>query len=172
LAEQQARLASWRTAIGPACEQLLAEEVPLSVAAAFRRAGIPRTPRLFAPRLGLASVVARYAAFQADGVRERILAGWREGMPCQQLAQSIGVSLTLVRRVLARRPREPRGPVGRPRRIRGEQEGELRAQLAAHPTATVAVQARLWEESHGTTLDRSTMQDAIRRLGWRWTNER
>lgn len=175
--QEQIRLAAWRRAIEPACAQMLAEDTPISVPAAFRRAGIPRTPWLRASRLGLVGVVAQYMTFQAEGVRGRILAGWRAGMTRPQLAQTVGVSLTLVRQVVARRPRAPKGPVGRPRRIRVEQHGVLWAQLEANPTVTVPSQVKLWEESQGTTLDRNTMRDAIRRLGWtrvkgRWTPPR
>jgi transposase len=174
LAKQQARLATWRQAIEPACAQMLAEGVPISVAAAFRRAGIPRTPRLRAPRLGLVGVVERYIAYQAADLRGRILAGWREGMTRQELAQGAGVSWSLLRRVVARRPRVRKAPAGRPRRIPVEQHDALRAQLEANRAATLTCQAKLWGEAHGTTIDLNTMRDAIHRLGWsriegRWT---
>ena len=174
VAQQQARLAAWRKAIEPVCIQMLAEDVPISVATAFRRAKIPRTPTLRAPRLGLANVVEQYAALQTEGARGQILTGWREGMTRAELAQTVGVSLMLVRQVVSRQPRSPKGPVGRPRRIAVEQHGLLWAQLEANPEATILIQVRLWSESQGTTVGQKTMRDAIRRLGWnrirgRWT---
>lgn len=117
-------------------------------------------------------MVEQHAAWQAGGVRGRILTGWRDGMTRQQLAQTVGVSPTLVRQVVARRPRDPKGPAGCPRRIRVEQNDVLWAQLEANPAATAALQAKLWAESQGTVLRPSTMRDAIYRLGWRRINGR
>jgi hypothetical protein len=163
VAEERARLAAWAAALEAACVRMLAEDAPVSVAAAFRRAGIPRTPRLRATRLGLVATVERYAASQAQGVRERILAGSRDGMTPMQLERAVGASITLVRQVLARRPK---GRAGRPRHIRVEQHATLRAQLEADPTATAAMHAQKWREAQGTAVRPSTMRDAIYHLGW------
>src|SRR5581483_8503721 len=46
VAEERARLAVWVAALEAACMRMLAEDAPIAVAAAFRGAGIPRTPRL------------------------------------------------------------------------------------------------------------------------------
>jgi transposase len=143
--------------------QMLAEDTPISVPAAFRQAGLPRTPRLRASRLGLVPTVERYATSQAQGVRERILDGFGAGMTPRDLARAFGVSITLVRQVLARRPK---GHSGRQRCVRLEQEGALWAQLEASPTATDAMHAQQWNQAHGTTMHRTTMRAAIRRLGW------
>jgi hypothetical protein len=167
VAEGRARLAAWRVALEAACTQVLAEDAPISVTAAFRRAGLPRTPRLRARRLGLVDLVERYAAWQADGVRERILAGWRDGLTPMRLERTLGVNITLVRQVLARRPK---GRAGRPRRIRVEQNGALWAQLEASPTATAALHAQKWREAQGTVVHPHTMRDSIYRLGWRRVN--
>jgi transposase len=161
--EEQKRVAAWHAPLEAACIQLLAEDSPISVTAAFRQAGLPRTPRLRAPRLGLVTTVERYVTLQAQGVRERILEGFRAGMPPRELAQVHGVSITLVRQVLAHRPKV-HGT--RPRCIRAEQEGELWAQLEASPTATDKKLAQRWNQAHGTAMHRSTMRDAIYRLGW------
>lgn len=168
VATERARLAAWRKVLGKACVLMLAEDVPIAIASAFRRAGIPRrTRRLRATRLGLAGMVEQHAALQAEGVRERILAGWRDGMTRQQLAQTVGVSPTLVRQVVARRPMAPKGPPGCPRLIRVEQHGALLAQLEANRAATVGLLAKLWAESQGTVVHPDTMRNTIYRLGWR-----
>jgi transposase len=161
--EEQARVAAWRAPLEAACMQMLAEDTPISVTAAFRRAGLPRTPWLRASRLGLVTTVERYATLQAQGVRERILEGFRAGMTPGELARALGVSITLVRQVLARRPK---GHKGRERSIRAEQEGTLWAQLEASPTATDKMLAQEWSQAYGTAMHRSTMRDAIYRLGW------
>ena len=161
--EEQARVAAWRAPLEAACEQLLAEDTPISVPAAFRQAGLPRTPRLRASRLGLVTIVERYATLQTQGVRERILEGFRAGMTPGELARAHGVSITLVRQVLAHRPK---GHGARQRCIRAEQEGALWAQLEASPTATDKMLAQQWNQAHGTAMHRSTMRDAIYRLGW------
>lgn len=163
VAEQQMRLATWRAALEAACMQLLAEDLPISIANAFRRAAIPRTPSLRATRLGLVAIVEQYATLQTHGVRARILTGSGDGMTPMQLERTVGVSITLVRQVLARRPKRR---AGRPRRIKVEQHDALWAQLEASPAATAAVQAQQWDKAQGTTLHPSTMRDAIYRLGW------
>lgn len=167
--EGRARLAEWRVALGAVCIQMLAEDVPISVTAAFRRAGLPRTPRLRARRLELVDLVERYATWQAAGVRERILADRRDGMSVIRLKQTIGVSLKLVRQVLARRPK---GRPGRPRHVPVEQNGVLWAQLESSPAATAAMHAQKWREAQGTIVDPHTMRDSIYRLGWRRVNGR
>ncbi|HZU05990.1 MAG TPA: TniQ family protein [Chloroflexota bacterium] len=172
--EGRARLVAWRVALEAACAQMLAEDVPLAVTAAFRRAGLPRTPRLRARRLGLVDLVERYAAWQGGGMRERILAGGRDGLTPVRLERTLGVSSTLVRQVLACRPKRR---AGRPRRIRVEQNGALWAQVEANPTATAAMHTQTWREAQGTDVRPSTMRDAIYRLGWRrgkgrWTPPR
>lgn len=163
VAEQQMRLATWRAALETACMQLLAEDLPISIANAFRRAAIPRTPSLRATRLGLVAIVEQYATLQADGVRARILAGGGDGMTPGQLGRTVGVSISLVRQVLARRPKRR---AGRPRRIKVEQDNALWAQLEANPAATAAVHAQQWDKAQGTTMQPSTMRAAIYRLGW------
>jgi transposase len=165
--EERARLAAWHVALEAVCMQMLAEDAPISVTAAFQWAGLPRTPRLRARRLGLVDLVERYAAWQAAGVRERILAGLRDGMSPMRLKQTVGVSITLVRQVLARRPK---GRAGRPRHIPVEQNGALWAQLEASPTATPATHAQQWREAQGTVVHPHTMRASIHRLGWKRVN--
>jgi len=124
--------------------------------------------------LGLVDLVERYAAWQGGGMRERILAGGRDGLTPVRLERTLGVSSTLVRQVLACRPKRR---AGRPRRIRVEQNGALWAQVEANPTATAAMHTQTWREAQGTDVRPSTMRDAIYRLGWRrgkgrWTPPR
>lgn len=161
--QERARVVGWRGPLEAACRQMLVEDTPISVTAAFRQAGPPRTPRLRVPRLGLVTTVERYVTLQAQGVRERILEGFGTGMTPGKLAQALGVSTTLVRQVLARRPKVHKG---RQRCIRAEQEGALWAQLEANPTASIAMHAQQWSQAHGTALHRSTMRDAIHPVGW------
>ena len=80
-----------------------------------------------------------------------------------QLGRTVGVSISLVRQVLARRPKRR---AGRPRRIKVEQDNALWAQLEANPAATAAVHAQQWDKAQGTTMQPSTMRAAIYRLGW------
>ena len=54
---------------------------------------------------------------------------------------------------------------GRPRRIGVAEERTLRAQVAAHPDATLAEQCALWHATHGVTVSVPTMGRALRRLG-------
>lgn len=161
--EERARVAAWRVALEAVCMQMVAEDTPIAVPATFRRAGLPRTPRLRVSRLGLTATVEQYATLQTQGIRGRILDGFRAGMTPGELARTLGVSITLVREVWTRRPK---GHHGRGRYIQAEQEGALRAQLEASPTATIAMHAQTWNQTHGTTMHRSTMRTAIHRLGW------
>lgn len=90
-------------------------------------------------------------------------------MTVRQLAEILGVGAPLVRLVLARRPRPPGGPRGRPRLIKPEQHGTLWAQLAANPAGTVADHAEQWRVSQGTPISWTGMLNTILRLGWRRT---
>jgi transposase len=103
-------------------------------------------------------------------LRQRILAAVERGMPRREIVQTFGVSLGTIKRLLAKQRRGaslmPRTPPGRPATIAPDQYTALRAQLAAHPDATFAQHADLWNAAHGTTLSQLTVGRAIRRLGW------
>ena len=49
--------------------------------------------------------------------------------------------------------------------ISPEQEGELRALVAATPDASLADHTAQWNATHGTTLSAATLRRALRRLG-------
>ncbi len=48
----------------------------------------------------------------------------------------------------------------------GALKAELVAQLQAHDDVSLTEHCRLWEQSHGVKVSRSTMNEAIKRLGW------
>ena len=170
VAEERMRLSAWREALEEVCIGMVAVGIPITVNMAFEGAGVARRPRLRAGRLRLVGMVEDYAALQASGVRERILAEAGDGLTGRQVAEKLGVSLVLVRRVLALRPKMPKGRSGRPRRIKVEEHDMLRAQLEAHPTAPLAVHVELWSAICGTSMNPTTMSNTIRRLGWARSN--
>jgi transposase len=103
-------------------------------------------------------------------LRQRVVAAVERGMPRPQVVTTFGVSLATLKRWLKqyRTTQELRAksPPGRARAISPEQEVALAAQVTAHPDATLAEQARLWEEAQGQTLSQWTLGRAIRRLAW------
>jgi transposase len=103
-------------------------------------------------------------------LRQRVLAAVARGMSYQQVAQTFGVSLGTVKR-LRRKQRTgadltPQSPSGRRATIAPSAYPRLCAQLDAHPDATFAQHADLWNAAHGTNLSQWTLGRAIRRLGW------
>lgn len=54
---------------------------------------------------------------------------------------------------------------GRPRRIGPADEAALRAQVAAHPDATLAAHCQVWQATQGVVVSVPTMGRAVRRLG-------
>jgi hypothetical protein len=70
--------------------------------------------------------------------------------------------LTLRRDLVSRAARA----TGSPATIAPDQYAALQAQLGAHPDATFAHHANLWNAAHGTTLSQWNLGRAIRRLGW------
>ena len=103
-------------------------------------------------------------------LRRRVLAAVDRGMARPQVVTTFGVSLATLKRwlVLRRSGRDltPQSPPGRPRTLGPEHEATLRAQLEAHPDASFATHARLWQESQGRALSEWTLGRAIRRQGW------
>jgi|JI10StandDraft_1071094.scaffolds.fasta_scaffold1021198_2 transposase len=85
------------------------------------------------------------AATRTFGVSSRTLRRWR------QERRSSGVT--------APRPRP-----GRTRAISRAQEPALRAQVLAHPDATLAEHSAQWAATHGVRLSPATMCRAIARL--------
>ncbi len=103
-------------------------------------------------------------------LRERLLQARTSGLSAAEIERTIGVSASSVRRWVrlqaAGRALEPGRAPGRGRRITTVQEDLLRAQVAAHPDATLAEHSTRWAETTGTDpVSRATMCRALRRLG-------
>lgn len=103
-------------------------------------------------------------------LRQRVLAAVGRGMARKQVAQTFGVSGGTIKRLLTKQQSAanlaPQSPPGRRATISPDQYGALHAQLDAHPDATLAQHAALWNAAHGTTLSQWTLGRAMRRLNW------
>jgi transposase len=103
-------------------------------------------------------------------LRQRVLAAVARGMPRQDVVTTFGVSVGTIKRLLAKQRTgadlTPRASDGRRRTIAPAQYAALQAQLDAHPDATFAQHADLWNAVHGTSLSQWTLGRAIRRLQW------
>src|SRR5215213_8376218 len=92
----------------------------------------------------------------SEELRERVLQAADAGLSAMEIARSFGIS----RRSLTRwrQWRRERGTVatrprsGRPPKIAPGQYAALRAQIAAHPEATLQEHSIRWEQSHGTSI--------------------
>ena len=100
------------------------------------------------------------------------MAAVEEGTPREEVARTFRVSLSTLKRWLARRRADagddltPRVSPGRPRAIVPTDHAALWAQLEAHRDAPIAEHVRLWNAAQGTTVSRWAVGRAIRRLGW------
>jgi transposase len=103
-------------------------------------------------------------------LRERVLAAVARGMPRQEVLTTFAISSGSLKRYLAKQRRgedlRPGSPPGPQPTITPAYHAELEAQLTAHPDATIAQHAALWNAAHGTTLSQWTLGRAIRSLGW------
>ncbi|MDP9314899.1 MAG: IS630 transposase-related protein [Chloroflexota bacterium] len=110
-------------------------------------------------------------AYSID-LRQRIVAAVERGMARTQVAATFGVSLSTIKRLLARKRRNAADalaatpPPGRSRTIPAAHHAALWAQLEAHPDATIATHTELWNAAQGTAVSQWTVGRAIRRLGW------
>lgn len=101
-----------------------------------------------------------------------MLAAVERGVPRSEVAAAFGVSPATIKRWLARRRSggdgglAPGRPSGRPPKVRAEELGELRAQLGAHPCATLEEHRSLWEAEREARLSIHAVRRAIGRLGW------
>jgi transposase len=101
--------------------------------------------------------------------RERLLAAQDAGLAAAEIERTFGVPRRTQRRW--RQWRRERGSLadqprsGRPRAIPVEQEAALRAQVAAHPDATLAEHCTQWEADHGVRLSEATMSRRLAALG-------
>ncbi len=124
--------------------------------------------------------MAYYCSMKAYSIdlRQRIVAATERGMSKTEVAATFGVSLSTIKRLVARRRRNTtddlaaKVPPGRRRTILPEQQAALWAQLEANRDATIETHARLWNEVHGTSVSQWTVGRAIRRLGWTYKKRR
>jgi transposase len=107
-------------------------------------------------------------AYSAD-LRERIIRQWQDGSTQQRLAETFCVSVSTVKRYIARY--EATGSVeatkqGRQQpRIRDEQEGLLRAQVARLDDVTLDRHVVEWEQTTGIKVSMQAMSRALQRFG-------
>jgi transposase len=106
--------------------------------------------------------------YSAD-LRERLLGAIDAGLPAAEGARLFGVCPSTIRR-WRQRQRATGSVVARPRpgrspRIGPAQATALRAQMAAHPDATLAMHCAKWEQQQGVRVSVATMSRVIRRLG-------
>jgi transposase len=93
-------------------------------------------------------------------------------MPRADVAITFGVSLSTIKRLLARRRRDAadslaaQRPSGRRRTITPDQHPALWAQLEQYRDATIATHADVWNAAQGMEVSQWTVGRAIRRLGW------
>ena len=107
--------------------------------------------------------------YSAD-LRERLLGAIDAGLPQAEAARLFSVGVSTIKR-WRRRRHETGGVVasprpGRRRRIGGEAEPVLVAQVRARPDATLVEHCARWEEITGVRLSPATMSRALRRAGW------
>jgi transposase len=104
-----------------------------------------------------------------DDLRERLLQAMDAGLAAAEVARAFGISARSLRRwrqwarergTVAAKPRP-----GRPARIAPERWPALRAQVAAHPDATLAEHCARWAEATGVGVSPATMSRLLARLG-------
>ncbi len=109
-------------------------------------------------------------AYSQD-LRERIVRAVQGGISRAEVARRFSVGERTVRRYLHRHAATGslapsayrRGPIPA---IPPDREAALRAQLRAHPNATLDEHCARWEREQGRAVSASTMCRAQRRVGW------
>jgi transposase len=103
------------------------------------------------------------------GFRDRLLRALDAGLSRAEATRTFGVTDRTIRRWQQRRRETggvaPTPRVGRRRRIGPAAEARLRAQVAAHPDATLAEHCADWASAQGATVSLATMSRALARLG-------
>jgi transposase len=102
-------------------------------------------------------------------LRERVARAVAGGLSKAAAARRYEIGLSTVKRYVARQAAgglRPGVSTGRPRALDAAGEVALRAQVAAHPDATIAEHRRLWQAAQGTAPSRSTLGRALVRVGW------
>jgi transposase len=104
-------------------------------------------------------------------LRQRIVTAVQSGLSRAEVARRFSVNERTVRRYLMRQATTGslapiayrRGPAPA---IPPEQGPALRAQLRAHPDATLEEHCALWKQAQGRAVSASTMCRAQQRVGW------
>jgi len=104
----------------------------------------------------------------SEDLRARIVRAVEQGMSKAEAARRYEVGLSTVKRYvrlgaggsLAAKVRP-----GRPRAIGAVGESALRAQVAAHPDATVEEHRAIWAREQGVAVSRATLGRALARAG-------
>jgi transposase len=101
--------------------------------------------------------------------RDRLLRALDAGLARAEATRTFGVPERTIRRWQQRRRETgsvaPLRRRGRQRVIGAEAEVQLRAQVAAHPDATLVEHCARWASVHGATVSPATMSRALGRLG-------
>jgi transposase len=101
--------------------------------------------------------------------RDRLLRALDAGLERAEAARTFGVTDRTIRRWQQQRRETgsvaPQPRPGRRRLIGATAEAALRAQVRAHPDATLAEHCARWVVDHGVTVSAATMSRALGRLG-------
>lgn len=101
--------------------------------------------------------------------RDRLLRALDAGLAQAEATRTFGVSDRTLRRWRQRRRESgtvaPRRRIGRRRHIGPAAESTLRAQVRAHPDATLAEHCTQWAATQGVMVSAATMSRALTRLG-------
>jgi len=102
--------------------------------------------------------------------RDRLLRALDAGLARAEATRTFGVTERTIRRWQHQRRATgsvaPKPRLGRRRLIAPEAEAHLRAQVAAHPDATLAEHGARWATEQGVTISAATMSRALARLAW------
>ena len=106
-------------------------------------------------------------AYSKD-LRLRVLAAVDRGMPRKEVAETLGVPVSTIKRYLRLRRQtgdvRPKPIPGPPARKRAVLEEGLLAQVWHNPDLTLAEHCELFEEVHGVEVSTATMSRALKRL--------
>lgn len=102
-------------------------------------------------------------------LRERLVKAVASGLSVVEIARTMDVSVSSVhrwrRKAAAGASMEPGTSPGGPRKVGPAEEDALRAQVAAHPDATLAEHCARWAADGHAEISRATMSRALARLG-------
>jgi transposase len=102
-------------------------------------------------------------------LRQQALSALDSGMTQSQVCQVFGIHRSSLHRWNKRRHEgslENKVACGGPRKISGEQEPKLVAQLTAYPDATLEQHQQRWHTEQGQRVSSTTIARAIERMGW------